>query len=550
MTSVDTIHSVVFLDGEAIAAAVTQSAKRKVTYKPIDETDGLLSMVYDVELCQVGIEYPLASGPATFTPDDLLEAVASQNDPAVQAPRVWLGHPDDQRFHAGRTSAVGSAEPALGKVVNMRVEDEGMVLVGDIAGCPTWLAQILSSAYPSRSVEGFQAATTTTNHTWGLVITDLALLGVKWPGVTTLKDLEALYSVDGPDGVEVEEGEPMQIAAAAGSQITAQVNIEDVRREFYKVLGDLGISSWSWIRAMQLEPNEIIVDDDEGGLFRISFDIQGDKIEFGDPQSVKIKYVNASQAKDPDARGLLVNMLTRDKRVIASWDKRSESRPGSTEQETGMNPEIVKLLRAKLGLSEEQLPDDATEEQVKAAMAEPGTQADPNPTPPGVAPTETDPGGGNPSPDQVPKEPDPNNPTPQNAPDPEAVAASVPDGYVVVPKGTWAEVQANSARGAKHAVEQENTRRQGVIAAAVKEGRIAPAQKDNFVRMYETDPNGAERLLTASVADGGLMPGTIPVEARGIDPAPDTSTEAYPAEWLPEVQAAADAAPSPIIVEG
>lgn len=140
-----------------------RASERTVTYAPIEGTDGLLSTVYDVELCATGIEYPLASGPTTFTPEDLLQAVASQDDPAVQSPRVWLGHPDDDRFHAGRASPAGSAEPALGKAVNLRVEDNGQTLVGDVVGCPTWLAKILSSAYPSRSVEGFQEATTVTD---------------------------------------------------------------------------------------------------------------------------------------------------------------------------------------------------------------------------------------------------------------------------------------------------------------------------------------------------------------------------------------------------
>src|SRR4051812_20836114 len=156
--------------------------RRKVTFEEIDGTDGLLAVVRNVDVCAVGIEYPLASGPATFTPDDLVQAVASQDDPAVRPPRVWLGHPDDDRFHEGRSSPAGSAEPALGTVQAMRIEDNGMTLVGDIYGCPTWLAKILSSAYPSRSIEGFQNAQTVTGHEWGLVVTDLALLGVVWPG--------------------------------------------------------------------------------------------------------------------------------------------------------------------------------------------------------------------------------------------------------------------------------------------------------------------------------------------------------------------------------
>lgn len=527
--------------------AVTATA-REVTYEPIESTDGLLSVVHNVDICAVGIEYPLASGPKTFTPEDLVQAVASQSDPAIHAPRVWLGHEDDDRFHKGRATAAGSAEPALGKVDNMRVEDEGMTLVGDIVGCPTWLAKILSSAYPSRSIEGLVEAKTVTGHDWGLVVTDLALLGVVWPGVSTLDDLEALYSEDGPEGIEVKEE---TMAVAASRAVTAQVNIDDVRRAFYNALPEMDISSWSWIRAMQVDPMELIVDDDEGDLWAVTVDFSGEEISFGDPVKKKIEYVNASQAKDPDARGLIVRALTAGTKVAASWDKRTESRPDSTSQENGMTPEQIKLLRGRLGLSEEQLPDDATPEQITAALGGSG-----NPSPPAVpetTPPASDPGAtqvppdttrDNPSPDQVPDNPDPLQPNAVAA-----SAAALPEGYVAVPVDQWKQVQVNAAAGAKVAVESEEHRQGAIIAKAVDKGRISPAQKDNFVLMFKRDPAGAEKLLTASVEGGGLMEGTIPVTARGIDPSATdaTTTEAYPSEWLPELQSSG--APSPVTME-
>jgi hypothetical protein len=551
------IHTAVHLDGRKVAEAIramASTSQREVTFEELPNTDGLLSTVFNVEMCAVGMEYPLASGPKTFTPEDLLQAVASQDDPAIQAPRVWLGHPDDQRFHAGRTSPVGSAEPALGKVVNMRVEDEGMTLVGDIVGTPTWLAKILASAFPSRSIEGMAEAETVTGHKWGLVITDLALLGVVWPGVSTLEDLQALYSENGPDGIEVKE-EDMTIAASR--DITAQVNVDDVRRAFYEVLGEMDISNWSWIRAMQLDPNELIVDDDEGGLFRVNFTISGESVTFDDPAAVKIKYVNASQEKDPDARGLLVNMLTRDQKIVAAWDQRAESRPDTTTQEgSSVNPEIIRSLRARLGLTEEQLPDDATEEQVLQAMRD--DVADPNdPQNQPNAPTgnPSAPAGGNPvttpatGPAETPTGDDPQAPPP--SPDQVAAARAMIEaaGLVAVPAEGWAQVQSNAAAGARVAQQTEAQRRDTVVANAVKEGRISPAQRASFAAMFDKDPGGTEILLTAAVDKGGLMPGTIPVTAMGIDPSPaDLHAEAYPSHWLPEIQAQAES--TPITIEG
>jgi hypothetical protein len=543
--------------------ATTTIQGREVTWEPIS-SDGLLATVRNVELCMAGIEYPLASGPKTFTPDDLVEAVASQNDPAVQSPRVWLGHPDDQRFHAGRTTPVGSAEPALGKVINMRVEDNGMTLVGDIAGCPTWLAKILSSAYPSRSIEGLVEAETVTGHTWGLLITDLALLGVTWPGVSTLEDLQALYSEDGPEGVEVEE-ESMAVAAARGA-VRAQINDDDIRRQFYAALPDMDLDSWSWIRAQLRDPDELIVDPDDGSgdLYKVSYEIKGEAVEFGDPQKVKVTYVNASQKRDPNARTLLVNYFTAGRKVVASWDTAGESRPDTTNQEgASVNPELIKILRARHGLTEEQLPDDATEDQVLQAMrddvADPSTQnlvTDPAPSPsaPAVqttthAPVTTMPGA---DPQSPPASPDqlPQGDSLLREKTTQASSGQqpqLPDGYVAVPASAWTEVQANAKAGAQVAQSTEKQRREGVIAAAIQRGRIARHQAGNFRTMYERDPQGAETLLTASVDKGGLMDGTIPVGIEaGVDFSDTTQdTSAYPTEWLPEIQAQHGGQPMP-----
>jgi hypothetical protein len=538
----------IHLNGRLIATAVNRHLtastivqQRQVTYEEIDGTDGLLSIVRDVEICAVGIEYPLASGPKTFTTDDLLAAIRSQDDPAVKAPRVWLGHADDDRFHAGRATPAGTAEPALGTVVNMRVEDEGMTLVGDIAGCPTWLAKILASAYPSRSIEGFEGAQTVTGREWDVIITDLALLGVRWPGVSTIEDIQLLYSEEGPE-VQVEEAEPMSIAASSTGRIQAQAELEKIRRAFVAQLADLKIPGWPWIRSVLQDPNELIVDDDEGGLYRVPYDASGAEVTFGDVRQVEIKYVNASQARDPDARGLLGHMLTRDSKVVASWDQRAESRPDSETQEaSSVNPEIIKALRARLGLSEEQLPDDATEEQVQAVLADGGTQP---PTPkPGTPPGDT------PLPDQVPGAPGPGSLETQT-PEPVAASAALPEGMVAVPAEAWGQMQSQVQDIAAARATEQTESDVRLVSEALRAGKIFPAQREYYEGKIK-DANTREafrHLLTASVAEGGLAPGIVPLEARGQDPGgAEANQEAYPAEWLPEVHAQGNT--SPITVE-
>lgn len=201
-----------------------------------------------------------------------------------------------------------------------------------------------------------------------------------------------------------------------------------------------------------------------------------------------------------------------------------------------MTPE---QLRASIGL-----PADATDEQVRTRLAEINAAAPAAPSATSVGPGSTpgtDPTAV-PSPDQVPKPEEDGNSggTPANAvPEMVAASAALPAGHVAVPADAWALVQANAAAGAQVAVKTENQRRQGIIAQAIDKGRIAPAQRDTFTTMFDKDPVGTENLLTKPVTEGGLMEGTIPIEARGIDPSPEmASSEAYPAEWLPELQTA------------
>ncbi len=546
----------VHLDGARIFAAVAAAthpvaSARKVTFEPLAD-EPLLSTVRNVEICAVGIEYPLASGPATFTPEDLVEAVASQNDPAIKSPRVWLGHPDDDRFHAGRTTPAGSAEPALGKVISMRVEDNGMTLVGDIEGCPTWLARILSSAYPNRSIEGFQGATTVTGHEWKLVITDLALLGVTWPGVSTLDDLESLFSEDGPEGIKVEEA---KVPVAAARSITAQVNVDDVRRAFYnEALANMDISPWSWIRAIQLDPNEVIIDDDEGHLFRSSFETDGEKVTFGDPAEVKIKYVNASTGEMKQlVRAAATEGMVYDHEIGAIYANRADSRPDNSNQEARMTPE---QLRAAMGL-----PSDATDQQVQARLAElqaavpspdqvPENPEAPAPGPGPVTTTPTTPFAPPaqsstvttpevPSPDQVPSGPDVLNPDPVLPP---VAASALPAGMIAVPQAAWAGMQASVAQLAQRHQQEETTNDMSLLGEACRKGKVFPAQREYYEARLK-DPNTRDtfrHLLTASVDQGGLAENLVPVEARGIDPGSSAPVEAYPAEWLPEVRQPGD----------
>jgi hypothetical protein len=257
----------------------------------------LLTTVPDVQIIKTGIEYPLSSGPCTFTTDDLAAAVAAQSDPSIPQPRIWIGHPDDTRIHGERQQGVPSGEPAVGKVTDMRLTEDGHCIVGDLTGVPVWLANIMSSAFPSRSIEGRFNIKTPTGKKHRLVINGLALLGVTWPGVLTIEDIASLYTKKGPNitVTPATSQQPVAITAAADRQLSAQVTVEDLRRAWYEAnRGDPEKFNW-WIRSIYIDPNELIVDADDGGtLLRQPFSINGEKIKFLKAKKVKIKYVNAS----------------------------------------------------------------------------------------------------------------------------------------------------------------------------------------------------------------------------------------------------------------
>jgi hypothetical protein len=287
------------MKGRLIVIASMMSA-----IQALQDTPPQLATVKEVEILKTGIEYPLASGPTTFTPDDILSFVQSQDDPSIPAPRIYIGHPDDPRIHGKRHPGERpSGEPALGSVTNIHLTEEGQTAVGDYTGVPLWLARIMKSAYPSRSVEGnFNVGPTPTGHTWQLVVHGVALLGVTWPGVNTLDDIAALYTPNGPEGVEVIEAssdEPVTVIAAAERSVRGQLNVEDIRRQYYDSLE--GEQAWWWIRAIYLDPDELIVDDEDGGIFRVPFSVDGEDAKFEEATKVKIKYVNASGSTEPKA---------------------------------------------------------------------------------------------------------------------------------------------------------------------------------------------------------------------------------------------------------
>ncbi len=149
-----------------------------------------------VDLLAAGT-WHLSTGRQTFTRTDLADAADAAKCPAVGPPVIKIGHLDP-RF-APQPGQDG--EPAIGRVTNIRVTENGAKLTGDLAGMPGWLGAIAASAFPRRSVEGKFGFKCQIGHQHKFVLTALALLGLTPPGVgvlSNLTDIAALYGVNPP----------------------------------------------------------------------------------------------------------------------------------------------------------------------------------------------------------------------------------------------------------------------------------------------------------------------------------------------------------------
>ena len=182
----------------------------------------------------LGLNYVEDGLGTTFTESDLASAVAAQDDPQVRTPILKLGH--------GEGLVPGL--PAFGQLADLRLSEDGQSLLCDLTGVPRWLAEVMPTAWPSRSIEGCELKTDTREHRF--VVTALSLLGIEMPGVTRLPELEAWFGADVPEGVTIPD------VSATTAAVDAQADADDVRRAFYSTIGR-NESDW-WIAAIRCRP--------------------------------------------------------------------------------------------------------------------------------------------------------------------------------------------------------------------------------------------------------------------------------------------------------
>lgn len=389
--------------------------------------------------------------------------IQAQDDPGIRTPIIKLGHADRKS---------GLEVPAVGRIENLSVENDGADLYGDLVGVPKWLGEIIASAYPDRSVEVVMGYTGATGHKHDAVLTGLALLGVSTPAIESLEDVRDLYqgeyeelvaataAAGGKPVVATFAADPASVAfhklrahaAKPTKKVKASVSMDFVRSEFYERLPS---GSWTWIR--EIWSDFLIVDDDEGELYQIPWSEGSDgTVDFSTPVPVKVQYVPSTEEEAEDAAEPAMIMLGRfhndDPQLIAA------SKP------EGGQPMPNADLVARLGL-----PEDATQEQVDAAII---AKLDTTPVPETVVP------------------------------------ATLPEGAVVMDEAQVGELVSAAKRGDEAFKMLADQARDRVLDGAIKAGKFPPARREHYVSMWEKDPEG-----TKSYVETVLAAGLIPVEA-------------------------------------
>lgn len=539
-----------------------------------------LVTVPNVELLEVGEDWATSTGVFSFTAEDLQSAITSQEDPGVRTPVLKLGHVDP-RF---------DGQPSLGRIQNMRVENNGQTLVGDLVGVPGWLAAVMGSAYPRRSIEGWFQWETRTGNEWPFVLTGLALLGDSYPAIDTLEDVQALWGSEPPplypvtevaamqasapdpthekqiratrleeDPVKVKQGTVAgHVAAAAG--VAASVAVEDVRRAYYDSLD--GSQYWWWIRAVMLDPTELIVDDDEGGLYRVSFSTDGDAVTFGEPQAVKIEYVNvaagamsvaAAAPRIPVADGQQVAAAYTSPGAAGRPKAAAAGTPAGTVEASGTvtetEPDTATATPTGGSMTDEQraalraahgLPATATDEEIMAAVvASVQTTAD------GQQPTDD----GNPASQPETPATDPAA-TPATTPDaaptaPEGV--TLPEGMALIDQATLDQLLSGNAAAQELVSAARQRERDELLDGAIRAGKFPKARRSHYEAAYAADPAGTRSMIES------LASGLVPVQELGVTVAEGEGGEdasAYPASWGKSVSAARRGAASRVKIVG
>jgi hypothetical protein len=444
-----------------------------------------LTTIVGVELCRVGT-WHASTGTWNCTAAQLASAVQAASDPAFRPAVVKIGH-DDPRFN----DAKGDGEPAIGRVVNLRLSEDGQVLIGDLEGVPAWLAEIIQSAFPSRSIEANLGVETADGNVYPMVLTGLALLGVQAPAIENLADIASLYDVDTAvdtwvaasavaatfKAPEATMTEPRKVAASAS--ITA---LCDAAEEWIKA--QEMFSDWAYVK--EIWTDTLIVRDDEDDLWRVPWTESNGTFTFGDPQEVMVTYTPVADTVEARAARKMHQPLFRALPSRRGRDPQITTDP--QEQPVAIEPSA---LRDRLGLSAE-ADDEAILAALDARLAEPPAQVN------------------GPEDEDAEKTEDTEDPAPAMQEDPRVALLLQQVADLQNNLNDRAEAERLAARAA-------------VIGGAVKAGKILLAAREDWERLYDADP--ATTAATLAKIPGSTAMTVAASGAVGTEPTDDLDSE-------------------------
>ena len=112
-----------------------------------------------------------------------------------------------------------------------------------------------------------------------------------------------------------------------------------------------------------------------------------------------------------------------------------------------------------------------------------------------------------------------------------AVDMQVPEGTVLVDKGQWEQVKQDAEAGRQARAEQVTARRDALIADALREGRISPANSEAYRQMLDVDEERAARVLNA-LQPNSAVPVSEIGHAGGQGDEVAEVDDAYPSNWI------------------
>lgn len=256
-------------------------------------------------------------------------------------------------------------------------------------------------------------------------------------------------------------------------RVSASVTSEDVRRSFFDDFAQ-DERYWWWPATLYLDPKLVIADDDEGALWACPYSTKGDSVTWGEPAEVAVQYVEVGSGKVAAARAKAAGVSATAAEARPKDRVRAATATEKEEETMGTIPSAI--------LERLELPEDATEEQALAKLAELKTEQ----PPPGD--------GGDGDGDE------------EGAGTPQAVAAASVD------PAALQQLQEDARLGREAREQQLRAERAQLVDAKIKDGYIPSASRAAHLR--ELEQGGEIEKMHRAYLEG-LTAVLVPVEERG-----------------------------------